>query len=472
MSIMKVLLVEDSDFDADLIIAATRREDLEVVWSRADDESSFLSRLSESPDAIVTDFNLPSFSALRVLELMRQRSSGLPVLVVTGAIKDELAAECIKQGAADYLLKDRLARLPDALEKAIERFRSERRKREADQRLLAVAAGRAILNEMLLRSLSVDLSEDSLRAVLAPLFDFNALPAVMAVRMDIPGLATFRADRAELNGARTVVSPVERVLDVVDGSNIIGRIDFLLANDVVLDRETTQFLDEVFYVLSGVVKRARAEKSLRQSLAEQEELLREIHHRVKNNLAAVQSLIALEASHIGDERGREALERLETQVRSIALVHEMLYARGGFTGIDFKDYIHELKIRVIDELNCPQEELDFEANCSGLFVPLEAAVSLGILFNELFIHAASCALKRGRLEILVMATEERKNSWRITYRERPVSPMAHDDGSSCSSQLEFVQVLLPQYEGTMEVEDGGLLVHLSLLVERVSKAYS
>lgn len=479
----RILLVEDNDSDADLVMAALRREGMEADWLRADDEASFLSALSSSPAAIVTDFNLPSFSALRVLELVRERGSELPVLVVTGAIDDELAAECVKQGAADYLLKDRLARLRDALEGALERFRVERQKREAERRLLSAAASRAVLNDMLLNSLSVELSESSMRAVLMPLFVHNSPPRLEAVRLEAPDLSRLTVERPLALGSFGAEPPsaygaapraegqgVARSLELADSGGSGGRLTFVFAPGSKTDREGEQFLGEVARVVSGVLRRARAERGLRQSLAEQEELLREIHHRVKNNLAAVQSLVSLEASRLEDGPGKTALAGIEGQVRSMALVHEMLYSRGGFTGIDFEDYLRELGIRIADAGPCPREALALSADCGGLCVPLEAAVTLGILFNELFAHAAARAAQSGRIEVRVSARPVEDKRWLIEYRERGELPAGEDGPARLRAGLEFVEMFLPQYGGRIELEDGELRVELLILGEMIPQA--
>ena len=471
MAQLRVLLVEDDDNDAALVMSAAKREALDVEWTRVDDERSFLEKLEEPFDAIVTDFNLPSFSALRVLELVGERGAEMPILVVTGALDDELAVECIKRGAADYLLKDRLARLRDALEGAIERVSAERQKRVAEVKLLAAAASRSVLNRMLLLSLSVDLSEPSLRAVVEPLFGYDALPDLLAVRVEVPGLASFRVDRPGPEGHAQSGSgsdlgegsgePIARVFSVVADGGAIGRFVFSFEGGVQPDMEAAQFLDETVYVLSGVIKRAWAEKSLRRSFAEQEELLREIHHRVKNNLATVQGLVSLKMARVKEGPGREALAGLEAQVRSMALMHEMAYARGGFTGIDFEDYLRELKVHVADEKDCPQASLMLEADCGALYIPLEEAVSLGILFNELFLLAAGRAVSGGKVELRVEAVFDGKDRWRLAYEESSPS-VAVRDPDALASSLDFIRMLLEPYDGSMEMEDGDLRVRMAV----------
>jgi Signal transduction histidine kinase len=472
MQKVRIILVEDDDSDADLVMAAAKRGGLDVDWIRADDEPSFIAALKNVPAAIITDFSLPSFSAMRVLAIVRERGADIPVLVVTGAIDDELAAECVRQGAADYLLKDRLARLRDALEGALERFRVERQKHDAERRLLSAAASRAVLNDMLLNSLSVDLSESSLRAVLKPLFIYNSPQQLEEVRLEVPDLASFSVRKPGLilpfaeafacDSGNQAPRP-ERAYDVDPGDGERGRMIFVFAPGALPDRETDQFLGEVAYIVAGVVRRARAERGLRQSLAEQDELLREVHHRVKNNLAAVQGLVSLEAARLDEGPGKSALADIEGQVRSMALVHEMLYSRGGFTGIGLEDYLRELKIRVADSLRCPHESLLLAVDCDGLCVPLEAAVTLGLLLNELFAHSAARVLASGPVEIRVLArpTPEGDRLWTLEYEETG-SP-----GEYVGSGLGFVEMFLPQYRGSIEVSADRISVAMRVLGDKI-----
>src|SRR5262249_51789284 len=104
-------------------------------------ESDYLAELERSPDLILADYSLPRFNALRALELLRERGLDVPFIVVTGTIGEEQAVECIKRGAADYLLKDRVGRLGAAVRAAVEqrqlRLQTQRAERERG-RLAAV----------------------------------------------------------------------------------------------------------------------------------------------------------------------------------------------------------------------------------------------------------------------------------------------------------------------------------------------
>jgi PAS domain S-box-containing protein len=140
-----VLIVEDREADAALMVRELERHGFALDWSRVETEADYLASLDLPPDLILADYSLPAFDALRALAILRERGQDTPLIVVTGSISEEVAVECIKGGAADYLLKDRLARLGPAVEQALEqlRLREERAQvmaalRESEERYRAL----------------------------------------------------------------------------------------------------------------------------------------------------------------------------------------------------------------------------------------------------------------------------------------------------------------------------------------------
>jgi PAS domain S-box-containing protein len=116
---LRVLLVEDDPDDAELIVKALRSEGLCLEARRVETEAAFLDALSWEPDVILADYRLPDMNALSVIRIAREQGGSPPVVLVTGAIGEALATDAMKQGAADFLLKDRLGRLGTAVRTAI-----------------------------------------------------------------------------------------------------------------------------------------------------------------------------------------------------------------------------------------------------------------------------------------------------------------------------------------------------------------
>ena len=120
---LRVLILEDRPADAELMVAELRRHGFDTQWTRVDTEEDFVAALDEGLDVVLSDFSLPGFDALRAIAHVNRRALTVPVIVVSGTMGEETAAQCIREGAADYLLKDRLGRLGSAIERSIDRRR-------------------------------------------------------------------------------------------------------------------------------------------------------------------------------------------------------------------------------------------------------------------------------------------------------------------------------------------------------------
>ena len=129
---LNVLLLEDNPHDAELIVRELKRAGFAPVWERVENEADYLHRLEARPEIILSDFALPDFDGVRALTLLKERGLDIPFILISGTIGEETAVTAMKNGAADYLLKDRLTRLGPAVTHALAeaRLQSERRSAE------------------------------------------------------------------------------------------------------------------------------------------------------------------------------------------------------------------------------------------------------------------------------------------------------------------------------------------------------
>lgn len=132
---LNLLLLEDSPQDAELILDVLQEAGFDVSARRVDSEADYLRALEHPPEIILSDFSMPHFTALDALRLMKDRGLDTPVIVVSGCIGEEMAVECMRAGATDYLLKDRLARLGHSISQALDHTRLVEEKRLTEQRL-------------------------------------------------------------------------------------------------------------------------------------------------------------------------------------------------------------------------------------------------------------------------------------------------------------------------------------------------
>ena len=133
---LNLLLLEDSVNDAELMLDVLREAGFELASRRVESKVDYLHALGQPPDFILSDFSMPQFTARDALHLLQERGLDIPFIVVSGCIGEEMAVECMRAGATDYLLKDRLGRLGHAVSQALDRKRLLEEKRQAEQRLV------------------------------------------------------------------------------------------------------------------------------------------------------------------------------------------------------------------------------------------------------------------------------------------------------------------------------------------------
>jgi len=134
---IRVLLVEDNPIDAELVVRALRAAGFEPTFTRVDTEEAYLRELDGHPELILSDWSMPQFDGLRALNLLRGRGMDMPFIIVSGSIGEETAVTAMRHGASDYLLKDRLVRLGQAVRQALGQGRASQERREAAARLQA-----------------------------------------------------------------------------------------------------------------------------------------------------------------------------------------------------------------------------------------------------------------------------------------------------------------------------------------------
>jgi len=134
---LEILLLEDSATDAEIVLRVLKKSGLDFNWRLATDKNSFLQALETFvPDVILADNSLPQFSAVNALKIIQDRSLHAAFILVTGTVSEEFAAQVIKLGADDYWLKDRMSRLPAAVDAAFRQKKAEKEKLEARQKLV------------------------------------------------------------------------------------------------------------------------------------------------------------------------------------------------------------------------------------------------------------------------------------------------------------------------------------------------
>ena len=133
---LKILMLEDNPTDTELVTYELKKAGLDFSLKRVETKDSFRKELIENvPNVVFADYTLPQFNGLEAFRLFKALNLFIPFILITGSLSEVLAVECMKEGMDDYILKDRLTRLPAALKNALEKKKSEKEKEEATKQL-------------------------------------------------------------------------------------------------------------------------------------------------------------------------------------------------------------------------------------------------------------------------------------------------------------------------------------------------
>lgn len=209
---LRILHLEDSEDDHALAVLQLRRAGLQADFTRVDELPAFEAALAHPWDAILSDYNLPGFTGLDALAVFRATGLVLPFILVSGEIGEETAVEAMRSGASDYLLKQNLARLAPALERAIEASESRRARQQADREL---AASRQRLSEL---AQHLQTSIESERSAISREIHDDVGGSLTALKFDLAWLAR-RVKEPELQ--ERVNSALETVTHAIEASQRI-----------------------------------------------------------------------------------------------------------------------------------------------------------------------------------------------------------------------------------------------------------
>ncbi len=210
-------------------------------------------------------------------------------------------------------------------------------------------------------------------------------------------------------------------------------------------------------ILRDITEQVQAEKQIKSSLKEKEVLLQEIHHRVKNNMQVISSLMALQAGYTDDDRVHQMFRESQGRIRSMALVHEQLYRSHDLARIDFSQYIHELTSNLMRSYQRTMGTIRLDVKSDPIYLDIDTAIPCGLIINELVSNALKHAFPNGRDGLITVAFQK--------SRDRSLSLMVRDNGvgfpeglnvyKTESLGLQLVTSLTAQLNATIGLQQNG-----------------
>jgi signal transduction histidine kinase len=419
------------------------------------------------PDLVLTDEMMPGMSGFALLKALRsdERTREIPVVLLSARAGEEEMVEGLEAGADDYLVKpfsarELIARLSGQIAIARMRHEAERQRRLADEaqreterRIADIAAN--FPGAIYRRIRKPD------GTICYPYYsgDFAAAIGLPPVERDRPlsfqeALSRFLPEdrpvwqKALVDTARTL-APF-RVEARVRDTN--GRIRWIctMAHTWKQDDGTVVW-DGVLLDISDL---KNTERRLQESLAEKDILLREVHHRVKNNLQIISSLINMESRSAPDPASRLRFEALSRRIAVIGRNHEQIYAQSDLTRIDLARHLTELADSLSVSVGRPGVTIDVDA--ARLSCELDTALPIGLLAGELLTNSLKHAFPEGRDGHIRLSLQPQGAG-------RDVALVVADDGiglddatpePSGSQGMVVVRALARQLEATVRIESG------------------
>ncbi|HMK54068.1 MAG TPA: PAS domain S-box protein [Methanobacteriaceae archaeon] len=230
-----------------------------------------------------------------------------------------------------------------------------------------------------------------------------------------------------------------------------GEKRFMLVRFVV-DKDKYGQTIRTIGVNEDITDRKKAENEIIDSLKEKEVLLREIHHRVKNNMQIISSLLNLQIQNVENDEIENVLKESQGRVKSMAMIHEKLYQSASFTNINFKEYLERLVFDIFYSYGIKTDAIKSILNIEDINIGIETAIPLGLIINELVTNSVKYAFPKckGTIKIEFKSSDDKLEL--IVADDGIGLPKNIDIKNRTTLGLQLVNSLVNQIEGEIELD--------------------
>jgi len=223
-----------------------------------------------------------------------------------------------------------------------------------------------------------------------------------------------------------------------------------------VQRRTAELRQTNERLAEEVAERQLAEERIRSSLQEKEVLLKEIHHRVKNNLQIISSLLYLQSQQIGEERTRELFMESRGRVRSMALVHEKLYQSEDLARINYRDYLTSFTRSIMQAYPQRQRTVRLDLDLADICLPVDLAIPCSLIVNELMTNALKYAFDGEAPGSLALALRQVEGAVELEVRDDGKGfPAGFDITKTDTLGMQLVVNLVHQIRGELDTALSG-----------------
>ncbi len=261
---------------------------------------------------------------------------------------------------------------------------------------------------------------------------------------------------------------IEKSSNATEGLRVESRLKTAEGKYIWIETTGKPVVDENGFrgfIYSGrdITEQKKSAEYIKKSLEEKEALLREIHHRVNNNLQVISSLLSLQSDNVRDPRDHELFVESQNRVRTMAMIHEKLYQSDKFNSINFRDYLKTLINRLIYDYSQDMGNIDLDLDIENVELNIETSVPCGLIINELVSNSLKHAFPQGRNGKIIVKFHKIKDKYVLMVGDNGIGSLKKSVLES-SKKLGFnlVKSLIKQLDASLEIlESEGTLYRIT-----------
>lgn len=248
--------------------------------------------------------------------------------------------------------------------------------------------------------------------------------------------------------------------------DIHGKWKWFYSQETVFFCNADGTVKQTIGAASDITKLKEVEASLQSSLADKEVLLREVHHRVKNNLSVVDSLLSMQARYISDAEALRAISDSQRRIHTMSLIHEQLYQSHDVDKVDFCEYLQRLVGNLYSSTNFNTSQVELKLDIKPTQLNIDTAISMGLIVNELLTNAFKYAFPNnnvGLIEVVLYKSKDDDNLHLIIRDNGVGIPENIDFKATASLGLRLVRIMTQQLRASLDLScSSGTSFHFTL----------
>lgn len=279
--------------------------------------------------------------------------------------------------------------------------------------------------------------------------DSNSNESLGLIIMDLPSWSPVREElKVKKEKEKPLFLPYLLVASPNDLKKVQGVWDSF--DEVISPPITKMILISRVQVL---LQTRRLSVQVNQLLKDKEMLMKEIHHRVKNNLMVISSLLSLQSRYIKDEESKEIFKESQNRAQSMALIHERLYRSTDMKSIDFADYIRSLTRDLFNTYSTQEDRIDLKMDVEDVEVDIDNAVPLGLIINEIVTNSLKYAFPDETAGTITISFHKQKDQYILEVSDDGIGiPEEFEVEKSDSLGMMLINSLTYQIGGELEIE--------------------